>query len=230
MRPWESSTFADRAAAGVALARALQRRSLPGPVLVLALPRGGVAVAYEVARALRVPLDVILVRKVPLPGEAELAMGAIASGDVVVREARMAQEIPNFAETFARVAERERRELERRELAYRCGLAPLDLKGKTVILIDDGLATGSTMLAAIRAARQMAAATIVVAAPVASQEAADLVRAEADDVVILEIPAVLYAIGAWYEHFGQLEDADVTRLIALSRRSLNEDTDVAKPR
>jgi putative phosphoribosyl transferase len=222
-----SPAFTDRAAAGAALARALQRRSLQPPLLVLALPRGGVPVAYEVARALHAPLDVMPVRKIPLPGEPELAIGAIA-GDVVVREEGLARQIPDFEEVFGQGVARERRELLRREEAYRAGLAALALKGKTVIVIDDGLATGSTMLAALRAARQMGAARIIAAAPVASQEAATLVAAEADEVVMLKIPPALFSIGAWYEDFEQLEDAEVIRLLGLSRRP--PDHTAARPR
>ena len=204
--------FADRASAGVALGRELQRRLLKPPVLVLGLPRGGVPVAYELAQMLNGPLDVMLVRKIGMPGWPELAIGAIASGNIMVHKPPLGEEVP--AETFNRLVKEQGRELERREQIYRGGRRPLELKGKTVILVDDGLATGSTMLAAIRAAREAHAAAIVVAAPVASQEAADLIRAEADSVVILQTPAVLFAIGEWYEHFEQLEDEDVNRLLA----------------
>jgi predicted phosphoribosyltransferase len=204
--------FADRATAGVALGRELQRRLPKPPLLVLGLPRGGVPVAYEVAQMLRAPLDVMLVRKIGMPGWPELAIGAIASGNILVHKPPLEKAIP--AETFARLAEEERRELERRERIYRGDRAPLELQGKTVILVDDGLATGSTMLAAVRAARKAHAAGIVVAAPVASREAADLVRTEADSMVILQTPAVLFAIGEWYQHFEQLADDDVTRLLA----------------
>src|SRR5215467_4478968 len=138
--------FPDRAAAGAALAREMQPRPLQKPVLVLALPRGGVPVAYEVARALDAPLDVMLVRKVGMPGQPELAIGAVASGDIVVHERTIEREIPDIGEAFERIAAQERRELVRREQVYRAGLAPLLLAGKTVILVDDGLATGSTML------------------------------------------------------------------------------------
>lgn len=210
--------FVDRAAAGVALGRELERRFLQPPVLVLGLPRGGVPVAYEVARALNLPLDVMLVRKIGMPGQPELAIGAIASGNIVVHEPHIAKEVPGLAGMFDRLVEEQRRELERRERVYRSGLAPLELKAKTVILVDDGLATGSTMLAAVRAARKGGAAAIVVAAPVASPEAVALVGTEADSVVILQTPAMLLAIGAWYEHFEQLEDAEVCRLLDLSRR------------
>jgi putative phosphoribosyl transferase len=210
--------FPHRAAAGAALAREMQQRSLRPPVLVLGLPRGGVPVAYEVARALDAPLDVMLVRKVGMPGQPELAIGAVASGDIVVHERAIEQEIPGIADAFDRIAAEERRELLRRERVYRAGLAPLVLKGKTVVLVDDGLATGSTMLAAVRAARVGGAAAIVVAAPVASPQAVQLLAAEADEIVILQIPAMLFAIGEWYDRFEQLEDDEVCRLLALHRR------------
>src|SRR5215469_356024 len=215
---WTARVFADRAAAGAALAREMRQRSLQPPLLVLALPRGGVPVAYEVARALAAPLDVMLVRKVGMPGQPELAIGAVASGNIVVHERTIEQEMPGIAEAFDRIAAEERRELLRREQVYRAGLAPLALQGKTVVLVDDGLATGSTMLAAVRAARAGGATAIVVAAPVASPQAAQLVGAEADELVILQIPAMLFAIGAWYEHFEQLEDEEVCRLLELRRR------------
>lgn len=209
--------FTDRAAAGVALGRELRRRLLKPPLLVLGLPRGGVPVAYEVAQMLKAPLDVMLVRKIGMPGWPELAIGAIASGNIVVHRPPHEEEIP--AATFERLAEEQRRELERRERIYRGGRPPLELKGKTVILVDDGLATGATMLAAVQAARKAGAGGTVVAAPVASQEAADLLRAEADSVVILQIPALLFAIGEWYQNFEQLEDDEVTRLLARANLS-----------
>jgi len=208
--------FPDRATAGVALGRELQQRELKPPLLVLGLPRGGVPVADEVAQVLNAPLDVMLVRKIGMPGQRELAIGAIASGNVLVHEPHLEKLIP--PESFDRLAEEQRRELERRERVFRDGRPPLQLTGKTVILVDDGLATGSTMLAAVRAARQAHAAEIVVAAPVASRQAADLVRAEADRVVILQTPAALFAIGQWYQHFEQLEDDEVTRLLARANR------------
>ena len=214
--------FADRTAAGAALAREMRQRQLPPPVLVLALPRGGVPVASEVAAALDAPLDVMLVRKVGMPGQPELAIGAVASGDIVVHDRTIEREIPGIAEAFDRIAAEERRELLRREQVYRAGLAPLVLTGKTVVLVDDGLATGSTMLAAVRAARAGGAAAIVVASPVASPQAAQLLAAEADQIVILQTPAMLFAIGEWYERFEQLEDDEVCRLLELHRRSRRE--------
>ena len=214
--------FADRTAAGAALAREMQQRRLPPPVLVLALPRGGVPVASEVAAALDAPLDVMLVRKVGMPGQPELAIGAVASGDIVVRDRTFEQEMPGIAEAFERIAATERRELLRREQVYRAGLEPLVLEGKTIVLVDDGLATGSTMLAAVRAARAGGAAAIVVAAPVASPQAVQLLAAEADAIVILQIPVMLFAIGEWYERFEQLEDDEVCRLLEQHRRSRRE--------
>jgi len=210
--------FADRAAAGAALARELQQHQLPPPVLLLALPRGGVPVAHEIARVLGTPLDVMLVRKVGMPGQPELAIGAVASGDIVVREAGLERDFPGITAAFERIATQERRELQRREQVYRAGLAPLRLEGKSVVLVDDGLATGSTMLAAVRAARAGRAARIIVAVPVGSPQAAELLAPEADQLVILQTPAVLFAIGEWYERFEQLEDEEVCRLLRLHRR------------
>jgi putative phosphoribosyl transferase len=198
----------------------MRQQRLNPPVLVLALPRGGVPVAYEIARALAAPLDVMLVRKVGMPGQPELAIGALASGDIVVHERSIEHEFPGIAADFERIAARERRELLRREQVYRAGLGPLALQGRTVVLVDDGLATGSTMLAAVRAARAGGAERVAVAAPVASPQAAKLVGAEADLLIILQVPAMLLAIGQWYERFEQLEDAEVCRLLELHRGNL----------
>jgi len=217
--------FEDRSTAGIALARELQQQLLPPPVLVLGLPRGGVPVAYEVARLLDAPLDVMLVRKLGMPGQPELAIGAIASGNVVVGEPQLTPVIPELND----LVEAQRRELERRERAYRPGLPPLELQGRTAILVDDGLATGYTMLAAIHAARKAGAARIVVGAPVASPEAAKLVRGEADRVVILETPAAMFAVGDWYRHFEQLEDAEVCRLLELNRTNRTKSGAIAQP-
>lgn len=163
---------------------------------------------------LHAPLDVIIVRKIGMPGRPELAIGAIASGGIVIHEPHF----PDAGPAFNLLAAEQRRELERRDRVYRAGLPPLEIKGKTAILVDDGLATGSTMLAAIRAARRAGADTIIAAAPVASRDAAKLIRAEADAVAILETPPMLIAIGEWYRSFEQLDDAEVCRLLALSRQ------------
>jgi putative phosphoribosyl transferase len=213
-----SQIHADRAAGGLALARELERRRLRPPLIVLGLPRGGVPVAYEVARHLQAPLDVIVVRKIGMPGQPELAIGAIASGGVLVRESGLEHEFPELAAGFDRLVEAQRRELERRERIYRPGVGPLKLAGKAVILVDDGLATGSTMLAALQAVREARAASIIVAAPIASREAATLVRREADATVILQTPPTLWAVGHWYRNFRQIEDEEVCRLLDLSGR------------
>ncbi len=181
--------------------------------MVLGLPRGGVPVAYEVARALGAPLDVIVVRKIGLPGQPELAIGAIASGGIAVREHAAERYIDALDLPFEQLASEEHAELERRERTYRPNAPPLQLDGQTALLVDDGLATGCTMLAAIRAARGAGAASVVVAAPIASDEAAALVGGEADATVILKTPAYLFSIGQWYDSFEQVQDAEVCALL-----------------
>lgn len=212
----QAQVFADRAAAGAALAQELGRRHLAAPLLVLGLPRGGVAVAREVAVALHAPLDVLIVRKIALPQNPELAIGAAASGGIVLWEEYID---PSAGELFRELRQTALAEIERRERHYRKGEPPLDLRGKTAILVDDGLATGATMLAAVRAARQGGAAQVIAAAPVGSREAAARVGREADLVVILETPAMLFAVGQWYQRFEQLEDADVCRLLGFGARA-----------
>jgi predicted phosphoribosyltransferase len=183
-------------------------------VVVIGLPRGGVPVAFEVAKALAAPLDVMIVRKIGMPGQPEFAIGAVASGDITVRERG---ELAGSDEAFERLADRERAELQRREQAYRPAVPPLDLRGKTVILVDDGIATGATMLAAVRATRRAAAAQIVVATPVASVEAVATLRKEADQVICLQQPAFFMSISEWYEEFEQLEDAEVRAVLEAAR-------------
>jgi predicted phosphoribosyltransferase len=212
--------FADRADAGRQLADRVRRLSLTGPLLILGLPRGGVPVAYEVARALGGELDVLAVRKVGMPGQPELAIGALASGGIVVRDPAHREWAPVLSARFEQLAQRERAELERRETAFRGGMPPLDLHGRTVVLVDDGLATGATMVAAIRAARKAGAERVVVAAPVASVESAALVAAEADEVAIVRTPPLLFAIGDWYRDFAQVDDAEVRRLLARAHASV----------
>jgi predicted phosphoribosyltransferase len=186
---------------------------LQPPITVLGLPRGGVPVAYEVARALAAPLDVIVVRKVGMPGQPELAIGAIASGGIVVREHTAERYLDALDPPFEQLANDERMELERRERTYRPDAPPLQLAGQTAVLVDDGLATGCTMLAAIRAARKAGAASVVVAAPIASDEASALVGGEADATVILKTPAYLLSIGQWYDNFDQVQDTEVCALL-----------------
>lgn len=206
-------TFADRRSAGMALAKAMGRLQLPSSAVVLGLPRGGVPVAFEIARVRRAPLDVLVVRKIAMPGAPELAIGAIATGGVVVRESGLEGRLRLAGIAFDELVRAERRELDRRERVYRAGAGPLDLQGQTAILVDDGLATGATMLAAIRAARKAGATRVVAVAPVASDEAAALTRHEADDTLYLKIPAHLDSVGEWYDDFHQLDDADVCDLL-----------------
>ena len=212
--PGHTRIFPDRTVAGRELGAALAKRRYAAPPLVLGLPRGGVPVAYEVALALRAPLDVMIVRKVGMPGQPELAIGAIASGNILVRDPDTLRYLPEGADFDVLVA-RERVELERRERAFRGGRPALQLHQRTAILIDDGVATGSTMLAAVRAARQGGAAEIIAAAPVSSHEALALLAPECDAVEFLMVPPALYAIGQWYQDFTQTPDSEVTRVLAL---------------
>jgi putative phosphoribosyl transferase len=208
-----ATRFLDRRDAGRQLASRLAAYADRPDVLVLALPRGGVPVAYEVARALHVPLDVVLVRKLGVPGHEELAMGAVASGGVRVLDPgviRVARVTP--AEVDA-VTETEQRELARRSAEYR-GDRPFPvIKGRTVILVDDGLATGATMRAAVMALRQEQPAHLVVAAPVAPPQTCEEFREIADDVVCAVTPDPFYAVGLWYEDFGQTTDEEVRELL-----------------
>jgi putative phosphoribosyl transferase len=210
--------FRNRTDAGRALARRLRQYANRPDVLILALPRGGVPVAYQVARALNAPLDVFLVRKLGVPGQEELAMGAIASGGVRVlnEEVVNALQIPD--EIIESVAETEWRELERRERAYRDDRPWPDIRGRTIILIDDGLATGTSMRAAIAALRQQGPARVVVAVPVASAATCAEFRELVDDVVCVQTPEPFYAVGSWYDDFTQTSDAEVHALLEESAR------------
>ncbi|CCF84579.1 phosphoribosyltransferase [Nitrolancea hollandica] len=208
--------FRDRAEAGRLLAAKLGQYANRPDVLVLALPRGGVPVGYEVAKGLNAPLDVFLVRKLGVPGHEELAMGAIASGGVLVLndDVVFALRIPQ--QLIDLVAQREQQELERREQAYRGDRPQPDVHGKIIILVDDGLATGSTMRAAIRALRQREPAKIVVAVPAASPDTCEAFRGEVDDIVCALTPEPFYAVGLWYEDFSQTTDQEVRDLLEQS--------------
>jgi erythromycin esterase-like protein/predicted phosphoribosyltransferase len=205
--------FRDRRDAGRVLAERLAHYNDRADVVVLALPRGGVPVAYEVATALHRPLDVFLVRKLGVPGHEELAMGAIASGGVVVLDDDVVRGLGLSAEAVRQVAEREARELRRRELAYHEGRPMPDVKGKVVILVDDGLATGSSMRAAIVALRRYAPARVVVAVPAAPQSTCEELAAEVDEVVCATTPSPFHAVGASYWDFTQTSDEEVRTLL-----------------
>jgi predicted phosphoribosyltransferase len=219
--------FADRADAGRALARALEAHRGGTDTLVLGLPRGGVPVACEIARALALPLDVLVVRKLGLPWQPELAMGAIASGGALVLNDEVVRHLGGRMHEFEAVRAREQAELERRERKYRGDRPPLDIRGRTGILVDDGLATGATMEAAVRALRALGAARVVVAVPVASPEARNRIAAVADEVVCLAAPMFFSAVGQWYADFGQTEDAEVQDLLARAHATLGRSGDVA---
>ncbi len=209
--------FRDRTDAGRKLARYLAHHADQPDVLVLALPRGGVPVAFAVAQALHAPLDVFLVRKLGVPGHEELAMGAIASNGVRVLNEDVVRDLGLADEAIARVAAREEAELTRRERAYRDDRPPPEIAGRTVILVDDGLATGATMRAAVAALRQQRPARLVVAVPTAAPAVCDALRAEVDEVVCAITPEPFYAVGLWYEDFTPTTDDEVRALLAHAR-------------
>jgi len=206
--------FADRSEAGRALGAILAATYAEREdVVVLALPRGGVPVAFEVARALHAPLDVFVVRKLGVPGHEELAMGAIASGGVRVLNGEVVQTLLIPPDAIDRVAAGELNEVRRREREYRGSRPPAEVRGKVVILVDDGLATGSTMRAAAAALRAQGPAKIVVAVPVAAAETCDAFRAEVDEIVCVRTPEPFHAVGLWYEDFSQTSDEEVRDLL-----------------
>jgi putative phosphoribosyl transferase len=206
--------YRDRTDAGKKLASRLTGYANRDDVLVLALPRGGVPVAYEVARALRAPLDIFLVRKLGVPGQEELAMGAISTGGVRVLNDDVVGylDIPDYV--IDEVADIELRELERRERAYRGDRTEPDVRGKTVILIDDGLATGSTMRAAAKALRQQNPARIVVAVPVSASQTCDEYRMGVDEIICAQTPEPFMGVGMWYLDFSQITDEEVRKILA----------------
>jgi putative phosphoribosyl transferase len=210
----EARRFRDRAEAGRLLAKRLSAYAGRDDAIVLALPRGGVPVGYEVAKALDAPLDVFLVRKIGLPGYEELAMGAVASGGILVLDERLIQRLGIGREQLERAIQGELQELERREEAYRGGRGPLDLEGKTAILVDDGLATGASMRAAAEAVRRHNPARVVVAVPVAAEETCDQFRDFVDEIVCEVTPRPFHAVGLWYQDFSQTSDDEVRELLA----------------
>ncbi|MDH5588833.1 MAG: phosphoribosyltransferase family protein [Gemmatimonadota bacterium] len=209
--------FANRKEAGERLSTAVAERVRGGDVVVLGLPRGGVPVAHEVATALGAPLDVITVRKVGVPWQPELALGAVATGGVTIFNDAVIAEIDLKEGTVGELVERERSELERREALYRQGRPPLEVDGRTVVVVDDGIATGASIRAAVEAVRRRGAAVRVVAVPVAPPETVRALEAEADQVICLQAPPHLMAVGAWYDDFTPVSDQEVIRLLRLPR-------------
>jgi putative phosphoribosyl transferase len=205
--------YTDRIEAGRKLAEKLQPYRERSDVTVLGLPRGGVPVAFEVAQALHAPLDVFIVRKLGVPGHEELAMGAIASGGVRVLNEDVMRILPIPERVVEAVTAREMRELERRQRLYRGDRPPPEVGGRTVILVDDGLATGSTMRAAVKALRQLGPAGIVVAVPVGAPETCLEFQQEADEVICALMPEPFYAVGYWYADFDQTSDEEVRALL-----------------
>jgi predicted phosphoribosyltransferase len=224
--PWERAAFSephlmvysDRRHAGRELAGLLEHLENRPDVIVLALPRGGVPVAYEVACAIKAPLDVFLVRKLGVPGQPELAMGAIATGGVRVINDDLVRALRISDSTMDAIAAAEGAELERRERLYRAGHHRIALHDRTVVLVDDGLATGATMKAAVQAIRADAPARVVVAAPVGAAETCVAIAAIADEVVCGCSPVDFRAVGQWYEDFSQTTDDEVKQLLAQANR------------
>jgi len=214
--------YPNRTEAGRLLVAELAHYKSKPDVVVLGLTRGGVPVAAEVASALQAPLDVIVVRKLGVPFQPELAMGAIAGDGTQVLDKDLVRALGITAKDVEAVTARERAELERRERLYRSGRPPLDLKGRTAILIDDGLATGSTMLAAVAFARRRVAKRIVLAVPVASVEAVDKLREKVDECLCLATPDLFVAVGAWYRNFLPVNDAEVIELLQESAKRTAE--------
>jgi len=210
--------FSDRREAGRELARLLPASLRSDDVVVLALPRGGVPVAFEIAQALGAPLDVFLVRKLGTPGHPELAMGAIASGGIRVLNDEVVEYLNIPRDLIDAVAEREQAELERREAAYRQGRPMPSLRNRTVILVDDGLATGSTMKAAVEAAKHEQPTRVIVAVPVGAPETCRELANRADEVICARMPTPFSAVGQWYRDFTQTTDEEVKNLLTASGR------------
>lgn len=206
--------FKDRTDAGKQLAAALSQYTDKENTIVLALPRGGVPIGYEVAKALHLPLDVFLVRKLGLPWQPELAMGAIALGGIIVYNQDVLSQVDLTQSDIDTVIQKEQKILDERNNKYRSGKAPLQVTGKTIILVDDGIATGATTRAAIKALKQEEPKKLVVAIPLAPPDTYQTICDESDEVICLEKPDPFYAIGAWYEHFDQTSDEEVIELLS----------------
>jgi putative phosphoribosyl transferase len=209
--------FTDREEAGRLLAAALGMMNLPANVIVLALPRGGLPIGLQVAKKLNAPLDVVIVRKLGVPWQPELAMGAIASGSFQTLDQNLIHELGISREDVEVIIRKERVEVERREKLYRRGLPVLDLRGKTALLVDDGLATGSTMLVAARYARSLKPARMLIAVPVGSVQACERLKRDADNCICLATPEPFMAVGQWYADFPQVNDSEVQRFLEAGR-------------
>lgn len=221
--------YSNRIEAGQELARRLERYANRPDVIVLGLPRGGVPVAFEVARALNAPLDVFLVRKLGMPGQEELAMGALASGGVRILNDDLIRRFHVPESMVEAVVAKEERELQRREREYRGTSAPLPVAGKTAILVDDGLATGASLRAAAAALKRLGPARIVAAVPVGSAETCAEFEDVVDEVVCAETPEPFWAIGNWYDDFSQTTDEEVRRLLAQGRESTDRERLLGTP-
>ena len=213
--------FRDRAEAGRLLADELASRKLPLNTIVLALPRGGVPIGLTAAKALHAPLDVVVVRKLGVPWQPELAMGAIAGLSGRVLDEQLIRELRIPHEKVNAVISRERMEADRREKLYRGGRPAPDLRGRTVVLVDDGLATGSTMVVAARYVRSLKPSQLIIAVPIASVQACQRVRTEADSCVCLATPEHFVAVGEWYSDFRQVSDSEVQHLLEQGRRRVD---------
>lgn len=211
--------YRDRFDAGQQLAPHLQAYANRPNVLVLALPRGGVPVAFVVARALHVPLDVFLVRKLGVPGQEELALGAIATGNVLVLNDEVVQALRLSEHTIEHLAQQEQHELERREQLYHDDRPPPDIRDRIILLIDDGLATGASMRAAAQAVRKQRPARLVVAVPVAAPSVCQEFQAEVDEVICAYTPDPFYGVGAWYQNFAQTSDQEVRALLEQAQQA-----------
>lgn len=212
--------YIDRQDAGKKLASHLLNYMNQKDVIVLALPRGGVPIAYEIAKALHAPLDVFIVRKLGVPWHSELAMGAIAPGGVTFFNHGLIQQLGISEDMLQAVIEQELQELNRREIVYRGTTDFPDLKNKTVILVDDGIATGATMQVAILAIKKSQPAKLIVAVPVAAIETCEILKAQVDELICPLQPEDLQAVGLWYQHFSQTEDAEVHQLLEDAKSSL----------